>query len=201
MRWFPERARYPERLIRQLPNLISVLRACLAPVVFRAIWNREYENALLWLFLAAFSDILDGWLARRMKVVSRAGAYLDPLADKILLSGTYFLLGYDRVIPMWLTGIVFGRDALMLVSVVLICAFTPLRNFPPTVWGKLSTLVQIVAAFLVMLNGILSFGPDERNIRMAIYIIAALATVWSAIDYLRIGIRMLKSGEPGKLSN
>lgn len=170
-------------------------------MVFRAIWNREYETALLWLVLASFSDILDGFLARRMKVVSRAGAYLDPLADKILLSGTYFLLGYDRVIPIWLTGIVFGRDALMLISIGLIYLFTPLRNFPPTVWGKLSTLVQIVAAFLVMLNGILSFGANERAIRMAIYAIAALATVWSALDYLRIGIAMLRKVESGKPPN
>jgi cardiolipin synthase len=178
-------------LIRQLPNLVSVLRLCLAPFVLRAIWNHEYEWALAWLFFAAFTDILDGFLARRLGVVSRSGAYLDPIADKVLLSGTYFVLGYDRVIPLWLTAIVFGRDALMLLFIGAAMTFTTIRNFPPTKWGKLSTAVQILTAFLILLNGVVPFGANERLIRTVLVLMTALATTWSAIDYARIGIGML----------
>lgn len=170
---------------------MSLLRLGLAPFVLRAIWMREYEKALAWLVLAAFTDVLDGFLARRLKVVSQSGAYLDPLADKVLLSGTYFMLGYDRVIPLWLTVIVFGRDALMLIFIAYAYFGLKLRSFPPTVWGKLSTLVQIVAAFVVLLTGVLSLGAHEREFRTALLYLAAAATVWSAIDYARIGVRMI----------
>ncbi len=179
-------------MIRHLPNLVTFVRILLAPFIFRAIWNREYEWALVWLFIAAFTDILDGFLARLLKVVSLSGAYLDPIADKFLLSGTYFLLGYDRVVPLWLPAIVFGRDALMLGFIAWAYAARGLRSFPPTIWGKLTTLIQIVTAFVILLSGVVSLGQYERTIRTGLMIIAAAATAWSAIDYLRVGISMLK---------
>lgn len=179
-------------MIRQIPNLVSILRACLAPIIFQKIWEREYGLALAWLFFAAFTDILDGFLARQLKVVSRWGAYLDPIADKILLSGTYFLLGYDRAIPIWLTVIVFGRDALMLIFIACAMLFKKARDFPPTKWGKLSTMVQIFTAFVILLSGVMYFGTHEALIKTAMIYIAAAATLWSAIDYLRIGINILR---------
>jgi cardiolipin synthase len=187
------RSRYAGTLIRYLPNIVSLLRLGLAPVIFRAIWLREYERALLWVLVAGLTDALDGMLARRLKAASRVGAYLDPIADKVLLSGIYFMLGYDRVIPMWVTAVVLGRDVLMLVFIGLVVVLTPVRSFPPTVWGKLSTLVQIVAAFLVLLNGVMYFGPNERWIRMGLYVATTATTAGSAVVYLRIGIGMLRA--------
>jgi cardiolipin synthase (CMP-forming) len=183
-------------LIQYLPNLISIARLCLAPYALRAIWNREYEWALLWCLIAGLSDFLDGFLARRLRVASTTGAYLDPLADKILLSGVYFMLGYDRVIPWWVTAVVFGRDALMLLFFVFAFAFTKLREFPPTVWGKLSTAIQIVTALVILLGGIMYFGPHERLIKNTLIGLTVAATAWSALDYLRVGLRMVTKPKP-----
>ncbi len=181
--------------MKQLPNLVSLLRLGMAPFVFRAIWYREYEWALAWLAAAAATDFLDGFLARRLGVTSRVGAYLDPLADKVLLSGTYFMLGYDRVIPLWLPAIVFGRDALMLAFIAYAYFVLGLRRFPPTLWGKLSTLVQIAAAFTILVSGLV-FIEHERLIRQGMMLAAAAATLWSALDYARIGVGMLRAGKP-----
>lgn len=188
-------------MIRQIPNLVSLLRLCLAPVVLKAIWEREYHIALGWLIFAAFTDILDGYLARLLHVVSRSGAYIDPIADKVLLSGTYFMLGYDRVIPLWLTAIVFGRDALMLLFIAYAYFVRDLRNFPPTVWGKLSTFVQIFTAFMILLSGVVSLGAQERSIKTILLWAAGAFTVWSAIDYGRIGLRMLQSQKSAETPN
>ena len=184
-------------MIRYLPNIVSLLRLGLAPVIFRAIWLREYERALLWVVAAGLTDALDGMLARRLNVVSRTGTYLDPIADKVLLSGIYFMLGYDRVIPMWVTAVVLGRDVLMLAFIGLVVTLTPVRSFPPTLWGKLSTVVQIAVAFLVLLKGVMYFGPNERWIRIGLYAATAATPVWSAVDYLRIGLSMLRTRVDG----
>lgn len=117
-------------MLRHLPNLISLARIGLVPFALRSIWLREYEWALLWISIAGLSDFLDGFLARRLKAASPAGAYLDPIADKLLLSGAYLVLGWDRVIPLWLTALVFGRDALMLLFIGFALLQTNVRRFP-----------------------------------------------------------------------
>lgn len=180
-------------MIRQIPNLVTLLRLAFAPVIFEAIWSREYGRALAWLIGAAFTDVADGFLARRLNVVSRAGAYLDPMADKVLLSGTYFILGYDRAIPLWLTAIVFGRDLLMLLFITFAMLVLGERKFPPTVWGKASTAVQILTAFVVLLAGAMDLGPYEGLLKQSLIVLAAAATGWSGVDYLRIGIGMVRN--------
>ena len=111
-------------MIRTLPNLISVARLSLVPVILILIWGRRYEWAVVWCFVAGVSDGLDGYLARRFRATSRAGAYLDPIADKLLLSGTYLVLGIDRVIPWWLTALVLGRGLFILICVGFAMLFT-----------------------------------------------------------------------------
>jgi cardiolipin synthase (CMP-forming) len=187
-------------LISQIPNLISVFRLCLVPVVLRLIWTREYEWALLWCAIAGASDAVDGFLARRLRATSRAGAYLDPSADKLLLSGAYFVFGYNRVIPWWVTAVVFGRDAIMLLFFAVAFSFTPLRQFPPTVWGKLSTVIQIFTALAILLMGIVSLGPSEYTVRNVFLGVTVAATLWSAIDYFRIGAGMLVRSRFGQRS-
>jgi cardiolipin synthase len=179
-------------LLRSIPNLITIARLCLVPLVLRAIWNREYEWALLWCAVAGVTDALDGFLARLFKATSRAGAYLDPIADKLLLSGVYFMLGYDRVIPWWLTAVVFGRDALMLVSIGIAMLTTDLRNFPPTIWGKVSTAIQIVTALMILLKGIMYWSQEWYTVERWLIYLTVVATCWSAAHYLWVGIGMLR---------
>jgi cardiolipin synthase (CMP-forming) len=178
-------------LIRALPNLISLARLSLVPVVLLAIWEHRYEWALFWCALAGLSDGLDGFLARRLNAQTRLGAYLDPIADKLLLSGVYLTLGLGGAIPWWLAAVVFGRDALMLLFLGAAVLLTTIRDFPPTIWGKISTAVQVVTALVILIG-----RTDAVNLPRAVeYPFMALtiaATVWSAIHYSWVGIQKVR---------
>lgn len=174
-------------MIRALPNLISLARLLLVPVVLFAIHQRDYGWALVWCAAAGLSDGLDGFLARRLKAQTRAGAYLDPIADKLLLSGVYLTFGVTGVIPWWLTVVVFGRDALMLLFLAGAILFTDIRHFPPSLWGKISTAIQIVTALAILMNRASLITVVERP-----FIIATVAaSCWSAVHYSLLGKRML----------
>jgi cardiolipin synthase len=166
-----------------LPNLITVLRLILVPFVFYSIWQREYEWAILVGFFASASDALDGYLARRLKAESRFGAIADPIADKVLLSGSYLTFWIAREIPWWLPAIVIGRDVLIVACAVFIWKFTSLKDFPPSVWGKLSTFVQIMTGLVIL--GARSLGSDIYIHKLEHWslLLCAAATIWSAIHY------------------
>jgi cardiolipin synthase len=180
-------------LIRALPNLISLARLCLVPVVLYYIWSRHYQAALVWGLAASGTDAIDGFLARRLKAQTRFGAYLDPVADKLLLSGVYLFLAIRGAIPLWLAGVVFGRDALMLLAIGCLLVFTKHREFPPSVWGKLSTAVQILTALLVLLGEAGWMGRVPRILGPPFLILTAAATSWSAVHYFWRGRRWLGS--------
>ncbi len=170
-------------MIRQIPNLITGLRLVLLPVVWYYIWQREYELALLVGFFASASDAVDGWLARRLKAESRFGAIADPIADKLLLSGSYATFWIAREIPSWICAIVIGRDLLILLVAILVWKFSTVRDFPPSVWGKLSTFIQIITGLVILVNR--SLGGDiyiHRIEPWALYLCAAV-TLFSGCHY------------------
>lgn len=179
-------------LIRQIPNLISLLRLVLVPIALYALANREYGQALIWCAIGGISDAADGFLARRLKATSKTGAYLDPLADKLLLSGAYLVLGLNGTIPWWLTAVVFGRDVLMLLALAWAVLFTTLRSFPPTLWGKLSTIIQIITMLWIILSGVVVFGAAGEMLRNVLIGATVAATAWSAVHYCFVGVRMVK---------
>jgi cardiolipin synthase len=164
-----------------IPNLLSLLRLALVPFAVRAVLTGDYAGAL-WIFAAAaVTDALDGPLARRLRCTTRAGAYLDPIADKALLSSTYVAMGAAGLAPWWLVGLVFGRDLLILALVGAALLFTHYRDFPPNVWGKLSTTMQAVAAvWVIVAQAFPALGLHSGPMLWA----AAAATSWSGIAYL-----------------
>jgi len=168
-----------------IPNLLSFARLLLAPFVATSILNGAYPRAIALFFFAGITDAIDGFLARKLKQASRAGAYLDPIADKILLSGIYIALGFTHDIPWWMVAIVFGRDLLILAMAAYGLLFTSIRKFPPSVWGKISTLLQISAALAVMCARAGIPNPT------AIFVWTMLAaTAWSGVNYAWRGIVM-----------
>jgi cardiolipin synthase len=181
-------------VIRHIPNLITGLRLVLLPVVWYAIWEREYEKAILVGFFASISDALDGYLARKLKAESRFGAIADPIADKLLLSGSYATFWIAREVPAWLPGIVIGRDLLILLVALLVWRFTKVRDFPPSVWGKFSTFVQIITGLVILLNR--SLGGDIYTHRVEPWFLwgCAAVTLWSGFHYAWIVYRRLTTG-------
>jgi cardiolipin synthase len=149
--------------------------------------------AAFWLAIAAgFTDIIDGFLARCFGSATTTGAYLDPIADKVLLSTIYMCLAIRATIPWWFVAIVFGRDFLILAASALALTFTTARKFPPSIWGKLSTFLQIVAAVVWMgRDAFPSLTLD--SIGTALIWVSAAATVWSGVHYTWRGWRMLQT--------
>ena len=174
------------------PNLLTLLRILLAPFVIRAILRGEHFIALELFAVAAITDVLDGAVARRFGASTRAGAYLDPIADKILMSGVFLPLALSRVVAPWLVILIFARDLFILLGACLFRLFTPIRNMPPTVWGKLSTFVQIVTAVLWMGRNALAIPLLDTLAPAAIWPCAAI-TIWSGVDYAWRGAQLLKS--------
>ncbi len=166
-----------------VPNLITAARIALAPYVAWLMATGRARAGLYWLIAVGLTDIVDGFLARRFGWTSAAGAYLDPLADKVMAGCVYLALGFAGAIPWWLVGIVFGRDILIVAAAGLFMAFTEVRKFEPSVWGKLSTFCQLTAAGFAI--GDLAY-PDLHVgwiVRILVWV-AAAATVWSGTHYL-----------------
>ena len=132
--------------------------------------------------LAAATDALDGFAARRLHAASRAGEVLDPIADKVLLSGAFVALALNGAIDLWLALVVVGRDVLILVIAGVGLALSRRRRFPPSVWGKASTVFQ--ALFIVALMGSIATAVSATVLAILKWTTAGL-TVWSGIDYAR----------------
>ena len=144
------------------------------------LWTGEYRTAIVWFSIASATDVLDGFLARRFHAGSRIGALLDPVADKVLLSGSFLTLGFKGVIPLWLMAIVLGRDLLILGFAIVALARKLRREFPPSIWGKASTAAQI-AYVLFAVGHEAAISP--LIVATILSWIAAVLTLWSGMDY------------------
>src|SRR5689334_18876421 len=129
-----------------IANALTLLRLLLVPLIVRDVLDGRHVQALQIFAVAAITDLLDGYLARRLGLATPVGAYLDPIADKCLLSGIFLALAAASLVPRWLVVIIFGRDLYILAGAIVLLTLTPVRKFPPSVWGKLSTFVQIATA-------------------------------------------------------
>lgn len=172
-----------------IPNLLSAARLAIAPYLFLLLWRREYRVALILCFLAGITDALDGLLARQLHASSRLGAYLDPIADKILLSGAFLTLALDGAVAAWLAALVFGRDLLILLLAAAGFLFMNARSFPPSIWGKLSTAAQIAFVFALLAH-FSGFVP-ALYVDILKWMVASLA-VWSGAHYAWIGVSTLR---------
>jgi cardiolipin synthase (CMP-forming) len=170
-----------------LPNLFTLARLVLAPFIASDILRGHYSRAIILLFAAGFTDVIDGFLARRLKASTPAGAYFDPIADKILLSVIYVSLGLAAAMPWWMVAVVFGRDILILAMAAYGLLFTSLRKFPPSVWGKISTFFQIAAALLVM--GDRAGIPAPVTLALCLMLVG---TIVSGLHYMWRGLVMLR---------
>jgi cardiolipin synthase len=133
------------------PNQLTLLRMIFVPFVIIQLVYGHYSWAL-WLFvLAGFSDGLDGLLARTLKQQTVLGQYLDPIADKLLLSTMFLVLSILRQIPWKYTVLVFSRDICILAVCTLLYVIVGLRDFRPSIFGKANTFAQVAAVFFVLL--------------------------------------------------
>jgi cardiolipin synthase len=147
----PSGARMKFSQLLTAPNQLTLLRMIFLPFVLIQLVGGHYELALILFVLAGFSDGLDGLLARTLKQQTLLGQYLDPIADKLLLSSTFLVLSILHKIPWKFTVVIFSRDASILCASAVLYTIAGLRDFSPSIFGKANTFSQVAAVFFVML--------------------------------------------------
>ena len=175
--------------MKYVPNLLSFARLAMAPYVFLLLWRRQYGAVLILFGVAAVTDFLDGYLARTMGVPSRLGAYLDPVADKVLLGGSFLTLALAGAVNTWVAVLVIGRDAAILLFAGGAFLFSAsMRSFPPSGWGKASTAAQIAFVIAVVAH---FAGLGSGLVVVVLQGVVVALTAWSGLDY---GWRALAPG-------
>lgn len=170
-----------------LPNLITIARLILVPLVIVMIVNGRWDEAFFLFVAAGVSDAIDGFIAKRFDMKSELGAYLDPLADKALIVSIYITLAIVGIIPIWLVIVVVSRDLMIVAAVILSWLMEKPLTIAPIVVSKLNTAAQLVFAALVL--GSKSLGVDAGAILPVAQIIVAALTLASMGAYLALWLR------------
>lgn len=176
--------------IFSVPNQLTFLRLAFLPLFVISIHYDRYGWGLGLLIAAALSDALDGLLARRLNQKTALGAYLDPIADKLLLSSSFFLLALKGKVSWWVTILVLSRDVLILATALVILLVVGYRPLPPTLYGKLCTMAQVIFVFLVIGLGVVPSELLARARDAFLYVTVGL-TVFSGLHYSAVVARRL----------
>lgn len=175
-----------------MPNLLTMARLFTLPFLVIQILDGHWKLAFALLWIAGVSDGLDGLLARMLKQRTTLGLYLDPIADKLLMSTLFLVLTHVNVIPRYVTVLVFSRDLGILLIATVLFATNTLRDFRPSKLGKLNTVVQILGVLTVMTCQVVT-GPGLLELKRVLLTgIAWLAPI-SAAEYAWIVIRRVQN--------
>jgi len=167
-----------------LPNLLSVFRLCLTAFFILAMTYERYEVALVLFIAQAISDLLDGFFARMMHKKTDLGAWLDPIADKVMLMSSYLVLGFQHIIPFWIVAIVLLRDIVVLLG-FLGLHLASYRVAPsPSLLGKATTLLQMITILYVLWS-------TTREFQGYFFYATAGLTVLSGLQYILLGFTAL----------
>ncbi len=173
-----------------LPNLLTILRMVLTPLFAICLINHSYKNAF-WIFVVAgLSDGLDGFIARVFRQKSELGAYLDPIADKLLISTAFIILAVVQFIPSWLTVIVISRDVLILFGVALLFITNHFIEIKPSFSSKITTVAQLLTIFAVLLKPYIS---KVEVVHPPLFMFAAVMTILSGFQYIYKWLKILQN--------
>ncbi len=167
------------------PNLLSALRIAIVPLFIIAVIEGRPGLAFALFSLAGITDLLDGYIARRHQQQSILGVYLDPAADKLLVTAAFILLSWPGVhqglqIPIWVTVLVITRDVIIVTVALIVRLTVGLKSFPPTVLSKWNTGFQIAAILVYLLTGL---TREVDLFAKAVLAIMVLLTAFSGLEY------------------
>lgn len=180
-------------LIVTWPNLISLARLISVPIISWLLLSGYTMEAFIVCVLAGLSDILDGFVARLLQTPSTVGAYLDPLADKVLLVGMFILLGYMREVELWLVLLVVFRDVLIIGGTVLLFMFGKTFEVKPLMISKINTLLQIF--YVVWLLAVLAFQLSFPWVNELLMYAVMATTILSGSGYVLVWLRYFAQNE------
>ena len=164
-----------------IPNALTILRILLIPVIVGFLVYDHFDFALVTLLIAALTDALDGSIARMANQKTEFGAYLDPLADKLLLMATFITFSLLDMVPVWSVIVVVSRDAILLTGTLLALLTDTEINASPSVLGKAATVFQLVYIILVLV--FFSYQFDPASLTPLLYAMSIL-TVASGLHYI-----------------
>jgi cardiolipin synthase len=179
-----------------IPNLITLARILLVPVVIWAITSGEMRIAFLLFFVAGASDAVDGFLAKRFGMATELGAYLDPIADKAMIVSIYVSLGIAEALPRWLVILVVSRDVMIVGAVILSWLVDKPIALKPLLVSKLNTAAQIALALTIL--AAIAFTFDAAVAIQGLTVLVASLTLLSIAFYVAEWIRHMNAAESGR---
>jgi cardiolipin synthase len=174
-----------------IPNLITLARILLVPVIVWAMASNEMQVAFGLFVVAGLSDLVDGFLAKRFRMATELGAYLDPLADKAMLVSIYVTLGIVEAVPRWLVILVVSRDIMIVTAVILSWLVDKPVKLKPLAVSKLNTLAQVLLAAFVLAR--LGIGLRLELAIQALTALVAVLTLLSIAFYLATWVRHMNA--------
>ncbi len=173
-----------------IPNSLTILRILLIPVIVGFLVYGHYDYALITLIVAMITDALDGTIARLANQKTQFGAYLDPLADKLLLMTTFITFSLLSLVPVWSVIVVVSRDAILLTGTLLSHVTDTKIDASPSVLGKATTLFQSAYIILVL---IFSSGQFDPELLTPLLYTMCILTVASGLHYIMRGVSKMNS--------
>lgn len=173
-----------------VPNILTLLRILLTPILVWFLLDRRLGPALVVFLLAGLTDGMDGLIARVFQQKSKLGAYLDPVADKILLVTSFALLGHLDLVPDWLVIIVVSRDAIIVLGMVTLAFHQVPVEIKPSVLSKFTTLFEL---FTVLITLASPYVPFPQLGRTFLYWLIAVLCIVTVFQYTTRGIRIWDS--------
>jgi cardiolipin synthase (CMP-forming) len=179
-----------------IPNIITLGRIILVPVIVWAIASNQMEIAFAVFVVAGVSDAVDGFLAKRFNMASELGALLDPLADKALLVSIYVALGIWGAVPRWIVILVVSRDIMIVAAVIVSWLFDKPVPMKPSMVSKLNTVAQV--AFAALILGALAFDRPSAPYDVILMGFVTVFTLVSVSLYLVEWVRHMSTIEAPK---
>jgi cardiolipin synthase (CMP-forming) len=173
-----------------LPNLLTILRILLIPVFINLLIYGLYPFALGVFLFASFTDGLDGLIARAANQRTTLGTYLDPMADKLLLTAAFIALSVFKFVPVWVSVIVVSRDLILVLGALVLHLAQAQFTIAPTLLGKATTLIQVLYIIMVLSLVVLNKSMDLKE---PLLFGMLLLTITSGLHYIYRGIRPLNS--------
>jgi cardiolipin synthase len=171
-----------------IPNALTLLRIFLVPLFLIAVIYGELALALGVFLVAAFTDLLDGFFARRLGQETRLGLYLDPAADKLLIITCYLALSFFGFLPPWLAVVVFFKDLFMVIGVALLGVLGAQLTVFPTLWGKQTTFLQLLTLGTVLGHQVFGAGGVLLD---PLFALTGILTAFSGGHYIVKRMRLL----------
>jgi cardiolipin synthase len=176
-----------------IPNFLTLLRIILVPVLVIFLINKAFLNALILFSCLGLTDALDGFLARILNQQTVLGSYLDPIADKVLVTSCFLALSILKVIPGWLAVVVISRDVIILLGISILSIMKIAFEISPIFVSKITTTLQIAAVFFALFFKAFPFMAIDGALLLLLYWLTALFTVLSGYLYVVRGVKLINT--------